>query len=74
MEHQDHNALWMLKENSTAKLIKFLELDLLKLSVRFFKDELDKLLADNFFEYWNSGPVHYRQDVSCTVPTENILK
>lgn len=33
-EHKDANELWMLKENSTAELIKFLELDLLKSSVR----------------------------------------
>jgi hypothetical protein len=73
-EHQDANELWMLKENSTAELIKLLELDLLKSSVRSSKVELDKLLADNFFEYGSSGQVHYKQDVLNTLPTENIRK
>lgn len=41
---------------------------------RSSKVELDKLLANNFFEYGSSGQVHYKQDVLNTLPTENIRK
>ncbi len=50
-------ANWSLREH-----LKELEEKLLKPEIRTSPDELNKLLADDFFEYGSSGTIFYKND------------
>jgi len=52
------------------KLIQHLELSFLDPSMRQSKNQLDKLIADDFIEIGKSGKVYNKQNILDSLPSE----